>query len=71
MAGATEVGSTSAHQMALTLRLVEAESGMVLWQASGHRSAASLSNRLLGIQGDDAYEITVKLVRSLLRTLDI
>ena len=71
MAGKNTVGSTSTPEMALTLRLVEAESGMVLWQASGHKSAESLSNRLLGITGDDVYEITVKLVRSLLQTLQI
>ena len=71
MAGQSRVGNTSAHEMALTLRLVEAESGMILWQASGHKSGESFSRRLLGIKGDDAYQITVKVVKSLLRTLDI
>lgn len=71
MAGESKVGNTSAPEMALTLRLIEAESGMVLWQASGHNSGESYSRRLLGIKGDDAYQITVKLVKSLLRTLDI
>ena len=71
MAGMSTLGTTSSPQLALTLRLVEADSGMVLWQASGHRSAASLANRLLGTPGDDAYQITVSLVRTLLRTLDI
>jgi hypothetical protein len=70
MAGEVRIGNTSAHEIALTLRLIEAESGMVLWQASGHRSGESLSKRLLGISGDDAYKITQSLVRTLLGTLD-
>ena len=71
LAGSSKIGAASAPQLGVTLRLIEAESGMVLWQASGYKSAASLSNRLLGITGDDDYGITVKVVRSLLRTLDI
>lgn len=71
MAGMSKVGTTAAPEVALTLRLVETNSGMVLWQASGHRSAESMTNRLLGIKGDNMYGVTLKLVRSLLRTFDI
>lgn len=71
IAGESKVGGTVAPEVGLTLRLLETNSGMILWQASGYNSAESLANRLLGIRGDTTYEITVKLVRSLLRTLDI
>jgi len=71
IAGTSKVGSTAAPEVALTLRLIETKSGLILWQASGYKSAESLANRLLGIKGDNTYNITLKLVRSLLGTIDI
>ena len=68
LAGMNRVGSTSYPELAVTLRLVEAESGMILWQASSSFSGESLSNRLFGTKGDDAFQVTVKLIRGLLRT---
>jgi TolB-like protein len=71
MAGSGKIGAATFPQFGLTLRLLEAESGSVLWQASGYNNAESFSNRLFGIKGDDNYQLTAKLVKSLLRTLDI
>ncbi len=68
LAGMNRVGSATYPELAVTLRLVEAESGVILWQASGNFSGESLANRLLGTKGDDTYQITVKLIRNLLRT---
>lgn len=68
LAGMGKVGSATYPELAVTLRLVEAESGMILWQASGSLSGESLANRLLGTKGDDTYQITAKLIKLLLRT---
>jgi TolB-like protein len=62
------LGSTNYPVMALTLRLVEVNSGLILWQASGNTSGESFSRRLFGLKTDDPYQVTNKLVRSLLRT---
>lgn len=71
LSGDGKVGSSSYPEMALTLRLIEANSGMILWQASGNYSGQSLANRLLGIKPEDDYRITVKLVRRLLNTAPV
>jgi TolB-like protein len=68
-AGMGKLGSTTYPETALTLRLVEADSGMVLWQVSGYFNGESFGRRLLGIKPDDAYEVTFKLVRKLLNTI--
>jgi TolB-like protein len=68
LAGTGKVGPSSYPEMALTLRLIEANSGMILWQASGNYSGESTSGRLFGLKPDDQYQITIKLVRKLLRT---
>jgi TolB-like protein len=53
--------------MALTLRLVEVNSGLILWQTSGRTSTESFSRDLVGVRGDDSYMVTLKLVRKLLQ----
>lgn len=71
VAGTNKVGSTTYPEIALTLRLIEAESGMILWQASGHYSGESFGRRLVGVKSDDAYKITFDLVRRLLNTIPV
>jgi hypothetical protein len=68
LAESGRVGATSYPVMALTLRLVEVNSGLILWQASGTLSGDSYSRRLFGLKPDDSYQITSKLVRIMLRT---
>lgn len=67
-AGTNKLGATTYPEFALTLRLVDTESGMILWQASGHLSGESFGRRLFGLKADDAYQITLKLVKTLLNT---
>jgi hypothetical protein len=66
MAGTAKVGSYTYPEMALTLRLLEADSGMILWQASGNYTGESFIGRLLGVKPGDEYQITLKLIRKLL-----
>jgi TolB-like protein len=68
VAGDNKLGATTYPEIALTLRLVEAETSMILWQASGHYSGESFGRRLFGVKPDDAYKISFDLVRRLLKT---
>lgn len=62
------LGAVSFPEIALTLRLIESNSGMILWQASGHRRGDSWIGRLLGIVPEDSYQVTLHLIRDLLAT---
>lgn len=62
------IGTVAFPQVAITLRLVDANTGMILWQASGSRSGDSWTARLFGITPDDHYEITDKLIRYMLQS---
>jgi TolB-like protein len=53
----------------LTLRLIDSESGLVLWQASGRDSGYSWWDRLFGLGGKDSFQVTQELIRRLLRTI--
>ena len=66
LAQENRVGSVSFPQVAITLRLVDANTGMILWQVSGNRSGESWGGRLFGVIPDDQYETTAKLIRRML-----
>jgi hypothetical protein len=68
-AGTGRVGNVSYEQLALTLRLIEVNSGLILWQASGRASGESFFRRLFGVKSDDRYLLTLKLTRKLLGTV--
>ncbi|NDY41529.1 hypothetical protein G3N55_01500 [Dissulfurirhabdus thermomarina] len=56
-------------EIALTLRLVDAGTGAVLWRASGHGSGYSLLGRLFGLAPRNSFQVGMDLVGDLLRTL--
>jgi TolB-like protein len=56
-------------QISMTMRLIDAESGLVLWQASGRNSGYSWWDRLFGLGGEDSFQVTLGLVRNLLGTI--
>ena len=62
-------GSYSYPEFSLTLRLVEANAAVVLWQSSGHRTGNTYMGRLFGLTPDDPYQLSDKLVKGLLKTL--
>jgi TolB-like protein len=64
-----KVGSVIFPEIAITLRLLEAQSGMILWQASGRESGESLAGRILGLAPGDSFKVTSRLVESMLATL--
>jgi len=62
-------GSVVYPEMAATLRLLDTESGQVIWQASGNASGDSLWRRLFGLSGRDSYQVATGLVNDLIRTV--
>ena len=62
-------GTMSYPEMSVTLRLLEVETGLVIWQAGGHQSGDSVWRRLFGLAGRDKYQVTVSLVEDILHTI--
>ena len=68
-ASETRRGSVVYPELSATLRLLEVEQGLIIWQASGHGSGDSLGRRLFGQASVDTFQTTVRLVNELLATL--
>lgn len=62
-------GAVSFPDLAITLRLVDVNTGAIFWQASGHRSGDSLGKRLFGLGSDDSFRVSMKLLKRLLGTI--
>ncbi|MBE0598782.1 MAG: hypothetical protein IH614_16120 [Desulfuromonadales bacterium] len=56
-------------EISLTLRLIDAESGSVLWQSSGRGSGYSLMDRLFGVTPKNSFQVTLDLVSKMLVTI--
>lgn len=69
MAGDSRKGSTVYPELSLTLRLLEVQSGLVIWQASGHGSGDSVWRRLFGLASYDAFQVAIELVNELLYSI--
>ena len=68
-AGENQKGAANYLDVSLTLRLIDSESGLILWQASGRDSGFSWFDRLFGLGGRDSYQVTQELIRNLLATI--
>ena len=55
--------------IAATLRIVDAKTGKIIWQATGSESGYSSWGRIFGLASDDANQVSFRLVRNLLNTL--
>ncbi|RLD93459.1 MAG: hypothetical protein DRI93_05275 [Aquificota bacterium] len=62
-------GSYSYPVVSLTLRLIDGQTGTILWQASGSASGYSAWGRLLGLSPKDMTQVSMELVERLLSTL--
>ena len=58
-------GSASYDEITMTLRIVECETGQILWQASGMRSGYSTADRLFGMAPKDRFQVTLDLLYDL------
>ena len=63
-------GSVSLPDIAVSLRLIDAETGIVIWAVTDARAGAKLSTRLFGVGEESQTEATVRLVRGVLATLE-
>ena len=62
-------GSSVYPEIVLTLRLIDSETGTLLWQASGRGSGYTLSDRLFGFAPKNSFQVTLELLTRLLKTL--
>lgn len=62
-------GAVVYPELSITMRLLEVNSAMILWQASGNRNGDSLVGRLFGIAPADTYRVSMYLVRQLLASI--
>mgnify|MGYP002398866549 CR=1 FL=1 len=62
-------GSYTYPVIAATLRLVDVKTGKILWQVTATESGYSTWDRIFGLASEDASQITFKLVKKMLDTL--
>lgn len=67
--GENRQGSFSYPEMSFTLQLLDGESALILWRSSDTLSGYSLSDRLFGLDPMDAFQITIKLLNTMLATI--
>lgn len=69
--GSASKGKMSFPEYALTMRLTDATTGVIIWQATGYLSGYSLAGRLFGIESSDDFQILIHLIRDLLSTIPV
>jgi hypothetical protein len=62
-------GNAAFAEITMTLRLIDSETGTLLWQASGRGSGFSLADRLFGMAPKDSFEVTMRLLDDLFKTM--
>jgi TolB-like protein len=62
-------GNAAYQEMIITLRLIDTETGTLLWQASGRGSGYSLADRLFGFAPKDSFSVTLELLEALFATM--
>ncbi len=62
-------GSVVYPELSITLRLLEVESGLVIWQASANESGDSAWRRLFGLASVGEFDLTLALVDKMLNTI--
>lgn len=67
--GTVRSGSTSANVVSLSLQMIEASTGRVVWSASSTQGGITILDRLLGTRGEPMNVVTEKVVNDLLDKL--
>ena len=62
-------GNAAFPQITITMRLINCETGILLWQASGRGSGYSVADRLFGFAPKDYFEVTFELLNDLFATM--
>lgn len=63
-------GSLSLPEVALSLRMIDAETGVAVWAVTGARSGAKWSTRLFGVGAESQTDAVLRLVREILSTFE-
>jgi hypothetical protein len=67
--GTVRSGTTSANVVSLSLQMMEASTGRVVWSASSTKGGITMLDRLLGARGEPMNVVTEKVVNDLLDKL--
>lgn len=67
--GAVQSGSYRYSELTMTMRLVDSDKDVILWQASGSGSGYSIWDRLFGIGSKGSFQINLQLIRTLLASM--
>lgn len=68
-AGEGQKGNFAFPELSLTMRLVDVDTAVVLWQASGHGSGYCLWKRLFGLAPRDIFQVGLGTIEDMLETL--
>lgn len=69
MAGEKRTGTVAYPVLGVTLRLVDAQAGLVIWQGSGRWTSETVTGRILGIRPTDDFHVSLELLSRMLRSL--
>jgi TolB-like protein len=67
--GTVRSGSTSANMVSVSLKMIEVESGLIVWSASSTKGGVTVWDRLFGGGGEPMSTVTEKAVNELLNKL--
>lgn len=69
LAGEKRSGSVAYPVLGVTLRLVDAQAGLVIWQSSGRWTSETVIGRIIGINPTDDFHVSLQLLQRMLRPL--
>ena len=69
MAGEKRTGSMAYPVLGVTLRLVDAQTGVVIWQSSGRWTSETVVGRIFGTKPTDDFHVTLELLNKMMRTM--
>jgi hypothetical protein len=67
--GEVRSGTTAANVVSLSLQMIEAQTGMIVWSASSTKGGIGLKERLLGGGGEPLNDSTEKAVKDVINQL--
>lgn len=67
--GETRSGTTSSNIISLSLKMIEVQTGKIIWTASSTKGGISLKDRLLGGGGKPMNEVTAEAVYDIINEL--
>jgi hypothetical protein len=67
--GEVRSGTTAANVVSLSLQMIEAQTGKIVWSASSTQGGVGLKERLLGGGGEPLNDCTEKAVKDVINQL--